>query len=52
LPLLSIVSRNGGWTADPERTKHGRYLGYTRYVIRAQRLGCPATTVRFSNYMA
>jgi thiamine pyrophosphate-dependent acetolactate synthase large subunit-like protein len=40
LPLLCIVSLNGGWTADPEGNKPGRYLGYTRYDIMAQGLGC------------
>jgi hypothetical protein len=35
LPLLCIVSLNGGWTADPEGNKPGRYLGYTRYDIMA-----------------
>jgi hypothetical protein len=27
LPLLCVVSLNGGWTADPERNKPGRDLG-------------------------
>jgi thiamine pyrophosphate-dependent acetolactate synthase large subunit-like protein len=40
LPLLCVVSLNGGWTADPEGNKPGRYLGYTRYDIMAQGLGC------------
>jgi thiamine pyrophosphate-dependent acetolactate synthase large subunit-like protein len=40
LPLLCIISLNGGWTADPERNKPGRDLGYTRYDIMAQGLGC------------
>lgn len=31
---------NGGSTADPEGNEPGRYLGYTRYDIMAQRLGC------------
>jgi thiamine pyrophosphate-dependent acetolactate synthase large subunit-like protein len=39
LPLLCIISLNGGWTADPERNKPGRDLGYTRYDIMAQGLG-------------
>src|SRR3984893_16595347 len=39
LPLLCIISLNGGWTADPERHKPGRDLGYTRYDIMAQGLG-------------
>ncbi len=40
LPLLCIVSCNGGWTADPERDKPGRELGYTRYDKMAEGLGC------------
>jgi hypothetical protein len=38
--LLCIISLNGGWTADPESNKPGRDLGYTRYDIMAQGLGC------------
>jgi hypothetical protein len=37
---LCIISLNGGWTADPEGNKPGRDLGYTRYDIMAQGLGC------------
>jgi hypothetical protein len=29
LPLLCVISLNGGWSADPEGNKPGRYLGYT-----------------------
>jgi len=39
LPLLCVISLNGGWTADPERNKPGRDLGYTRYDIMAKGLG-------------
>jgi thiamine pyrophosphate-dependent acetolactate synthase large subunit-like protein len=39
LPLLCIISLNGGWTADPDHNKPGRDLGYTRYDIMAQGLG-------------
>ncbi len=39
LPLLCVISLNGGWTADPDRNKPGRDLGYTRYDIMAQGLG-------------
>jgi thiamine pyrophosphate-dependent acetolactate synthase large subunit-like protein len=45
LPLLCIVSLNGGWTADPERNKPGRDLGYTRYDKMAEALGCFAEYV-------
>ena len=35
-----MISLNGGWTADPERNKPGRDLGYTRYDKMAEGLGC------------
>src|SRR2546430_3436302 len=41
LPLLCIISLNGGWTADPQGNKPGRYLGYTRHGIMAQGLRLP-----------
>ena len=34
-----MISLNGGWTADPERNKPGRDLGYTRYDKMAEALG-------------
>jgi len=40
LPVLVIVSLNGGWTADPEKIKPGRNLGYTRFHEFAQSLDC------------
>jgi acetolactate synthase-1/2/3 large subunit len=40
IPLLVIVSVNGGWSADPKRDKPGRDLGYTRYDLLAQALDC------------
>jgi acetolactate synthase-1/2/3 large subunit len=40
LPVLVVVSLNGGWTADPKREKPGRDLGYTRFDLFAQSLGC------------
>jgi len=45
LPLLCVVSLNGGWTADPERNKPGRDLGYTRQDKMAEALGCYAEYV-------
>ena len=45
LPLLCIISLNGGWTADPNHTKPGRDLGYTRYDKMAEALGCYAEYV-------
>ncbi|MFM9972840.1 MAG: thiamine pyrophosphate-binding protein [Burkholderiales bacterium] len=40
LPILVVVSLNGGWTADPEKKKPSRDLGYTRYDKMAEALGC------------
>jgi thiamine pyrophosphate-dependent acetolactate synthase large subunit-like protein len=45
LPLLCVIGLNGGWTADPERNKPGRDLGYTRYDKMAEALGCHAEYV-------
>jgi TPP-dependent 2-oxoacid decarboxylase len=44
LPLLCVISLNGGWTADPEHNKP-RDLGYTRYDKMAEALGCYAEYV-------
>ncbi len=38
-PVLVIISLNGGWTADPDKDKPGRDLGYTRYDQIAAALG-------------
>ncbi len=40
IPVLVVISLNGGWTADPDRSKAGRELGYTRYDKMAEALGC------------
>jgi thiamine pyrophosphate-dependent acetolactate synthase large subunit-like protein len=40
LPILVVISLNGGWTADLQRNKPGRNLGYTRYDKMAEGLGC------------
>ena len=45
VPLLVVISLNGGWTADPNREKPGRELGYTRYDKMAEALGCYAEYV-------
>jgi acetolactate synthase-1/2/3 large subunit len=39
LPLLVVISLNGGWTGDPKRERPGRELGYTRYDRIAEALG-------------
>ena len=31
IPIVTVISLNGGWTADPEGNKVGRTLGYQRY---------------------
>ena len=40
VPILVVISLNGGWTADPKREKTGRDLGYTRFDKMAEALGC------------
>lgn len=40
LPILVVISLNGGWTADPDGKKVGRNLGYTHYERMAEALGC------------
>ena len=39
VPVLAVISNNGGWTADPDRNKPGRNLGYIRYDKIAQTVG-------------
>lgn len=45
IPVLVVISLNGGWTADPNKEKPGRDLGYTRYHDMAAALGCHAEYV-------
>jgi len=40
IPVVTVVSLNGGWTADPQRNKPGRELGYTAFHKMAEALGC------------
>lgn len=40
IPVVTVVSLNGGWTADPNREKTGRELGYTRFHQMAEALDC------------
>ncbi len=40
LPVVTVISLNGGWTADPQRNKPGRDLGYTAFHDMARALGC------------
>jgi acetolactate synthase-1/2/3 large subunit len=39
IPVVTVVSNNGGWTAN-NRFKAGRDLGYTRFDLVAKALGC------------
>ncbi|MDE2007527.1 MAG: thiamine pyrophosphate-binding protein [Rhodospirillales bacterium] len=39
IPILVVISLNGGWTADPKREKPGRDLGYTRFDRMCEALG-------------
>lgn len=45
IPVITVVSLNGGWTSDPGKTKPGRDLGLTRYHDMAAALGCHASYV-------
>ncbi len=40
IPLLVVISLNGGWTAAQPPGKAGRDLGFTRYDRMAEALGC------------
>ena len=40
LGVITVISLNGGWTADPKKEKPGRDLGYTRFDKIAEALGC------------
>lgn len=40
IPVLIVISLNGGWTADPTHSKAGRDLGYTHYEKLAETFGC------------
>jgi thiamine pyrophosphate-dependent acetolactate synthase large subunit-like protein len=40
LPITVVISLNGGWTGDPDGSKPGRDLGYTRFDKMAESLGC------------
>ena len=39
VPVLVVVSNNGGWTGDPEGNKPGRNLGHLRYDRMAEAFG-------------
>jgi thiamine pyrophosphate-dependent acetolactate synthase large subunit-like protein len=39
IPILIVISLNGGWTGDPKREKPGRDLGYVRFDKMCEALG-------------
>jgi acetolactate synthase-1/2/3 large subunit len=39
IPITVVISMNGGWTADPNKEKPGRDLGFKRYDKMAEALG-------------
>ncbi|MGE0230757.1 MAG: thiamine pyrophosphate-binding protein [Flavobacteriaceae bacterium] len=39
LPVIVIISLNGGWTGDPDHSRPGRDLGYTRFDKMAEAFG-------------
>jgi acetolactate synthase-1/2/3 large subunit len=39
VPVLVVISNNGGWTGDPQGNKPGRNLGHLRYDQMAQAFG-------------
>lgn len=45
IPVVTVVSLNGGWTAEEAQRKPGQHLGYTRYDKMAEALGCHAEYV-------
>jgi acetolactate synthase-1/2/3 large subunit len=46
LPIIVVISLNGGWTADAGDQRVGRELGLTRYDKLAEALGCHGELVR------
>ncbi len=49
IPVVVVISCNGGWTADPQQNKPGRNLGYTRYDRVAKELGAHGEFVEKPN---
>jgi thiamine pyrophosphate-dependent acetolactate synthase large subunit-like protein len=39
VPVIVVISNNGGWTGDPQQNKPGRNLGYIRYDKMAEAFG-------------
>jgi thiamine pyrophosphate-dependent acetolactate synthase large subunit-like protein len=40
IPVVTVISLNGGWGSDLPAGKAGRQLGYTRFEKMAESLGC------------
>lgn len=40
IPVVTVISLNGGWTAEEAHPKPGQHLGYQRYEKMAETLGC------------
>jgi acetolactate synthase-1/2/3 large subunit len=40
IPVVTVISLNGGWTAVEAHRKPGQHLGFTRYDKMAEALGC------------
>src|SRR5262245_25734631 len=49
VPVMVVISCNGGWTGDPDQNKPGRNLGYTHYERVAQELGAHGEYVEQPN---
>jgi acetolactate synthase-1/2/3 large subunit len=49
IPVICVISLNGGWTADPQRNKPGRDLGYARYDKMAEAFGAHGEYVEKPN---
>jgi acetolactate synthase-1/2/3 large subunit len=49
IPVMVVISNNGGWTADPQQDKPGRNLGYTHYERVAKELGAHGEFVEKPN---
>ena len=45
MPVITVISLNGGWTSTQQGARAGRDLGYTRFDKMAEALGCHAEYV-------
>ncbi len=45
IPVITVISLNGGWTSAQRGERAGRDLGYTRFDKMAETLGCHAEYV-------